>query len=279
LTFFALRRNQEFEVEDAAHNGRPVWRREAIMLTIIKETPSKFPVGFPRLVRGQAKEAVPLKVLVIDDHWLIREALRSLLKELRSGAIVIEAANGHQAVQLVTGQDNIGLVLLDLNLPDRDGFTVLSRIRSHHPMASVVVLLDNPDRATTLKALNLGALGVIPKSERRQIIFGALQLVLAGGTYIPHEILMREEPQAKPADINLTSRQLDVLALMMQGKSNKAICRVLNLAVPTVKNHITAILKGLNVSNRTEAVIAAGDLGWPIPRANGEPQTLSLATH
>ena len=70
-----------------------------------------------------------------------------------------------------------------------------------------------------------------------------------------------------PADLGLTGRQLDVLALMMQGKSNKAICRVLDLAEPTVKNHVTAILKGLRVTNRTEAVIAVGELGWQLPLA------------
>jgi DNA-binding NarL/FixJ family response regulator len=105
----------------------------------------------------------------------------------------------------------------------------------------------------------------------------ALRLVLSGGIYIPPDILgNRETPsaQAKPAlragsgrpssprDIGLTDRQVEVLALMMQGKSNKAICRILALAEPTVKNHVTAILKALKVSNRTEAVIAAGALGW-----------------
>jgi DNA-binding NarL/FixJ family response regulator len=105
----------------------------------------------------------------------------------------------------------------------------------------------------------------------------ALQLVFAGGIYIPPEILLRtEEPTSKsqstrqpatPAELGLTGRQLDVLALMMQGKSNKAICRVLNLAEPTVKNHVTAILKALKVTNRTEAVIAVGELGWELPQA------------
>ncbi len=110
-------------------------------------------------------------------------------------------------------------------------------------------------------------------------MLSALQLVFAGGTYIPPEILVRDEPSARhdekppvanrptvsPADLGLTERQLDVLSLMMQGKSNKAICRVLNLAEPTVKNHVTAILKALGVSNRTEAVIAVGELGWKLP--------------
>src|SRR5262245_27983769 len=112
-------------------------------------------------------------------------------------------------------------------------------------------------------------------------MLSALQLVFAGGVYIPPEILTHESlesplPGAKPptggrkpaspSELGLTERQLDVLALMMQGKSNKAICRVLDLAEPTVKNHVTAILKALKVTNRTEAVIAVRELGWDLTK-------------
>jgi DNA-binding NarL/FixJ family response regulator len=109
-------------------------------------------------------------------------------------------------------------------------------------------------------------------------MLSALQLVFAGGIYIPPEILAREDlshtaPRSSsgsraivsPADLGLTDRQLDVLALMMQDKNNKSICRMLNLAEPTVKNHVTAILKALKVTNRTEAVIAVNELGWKLP--------------
>jgi DNA-binding NarL/FixJ family response regulator len=115
------------------------------------------------------------------------------------------------------------------------------------------------------------------------VIVGALQLVFAGGVYIPPEILAREEviqsapvarrddrPIVSAGDVGLSDRQLDVLAQLMQGKNNKVICRVLGLAEPTVKNHITAILKALKVTNRTEAVIAVNELGWKLP-ANPKP--------
>ena len=131
-----------------------------------------------------------------------------------------------------------------------------------------------------VKSLDLGALGFIPKSGQREVMVSALQLIFAGGIYIPPEILARDKPsapepseagpsagrpQVSPSDLGLTERQVDVLGLMMQGKSNKAICRVLNLAEPTVKNHVTAILRALNVTNRVEAVIAVGKLGWNLP--------------
>jgi DNA-binding NarL/FixJ family response regulator len=220
-----------------------------------------------------------MKILVVDDHVLIREALRGVLTDLKPDATVFEACDSRQAMALIAEHGDIGLMLLDLNLPDRDGFSVLAEVRANHPAISVVVLSGQQDRASVVKALDLGALGFIPKSGLREVMVSALQLVFAGGIYIPPEILTRADASAPaqpggparprqgttPADLGLTGRQLDVLALMMQGKSNKAICRVLDLAEPTVKNHVTAILKALKVTNRTEAVIAVKELGWELP--------------
>jgi DNA-binding NarL/FixJ family response regulator len=221
-----------------------------------------------------------MKILIVDDHALIREALRGVLKELKGDAVVLEASDCRQAMAHIEGQADLSLVLLDLNLPDRDGFSVLSELRERYPALSVVVLSGQQDRGSVVKALDLGALGFIPKSGQREVMVSALQLVFAGGIYIPPEILSREgstspsaaqtrlapdKARVTPAELGLTGRQLDVLALMMQGKSNKAICRVLDLAEPTVKNHVTAVLKALKVTNRTEAVIAVGELGWDLP--------------
>jgi DNA-binding NarL/FixJ family response regulator len=219
-----------------------------------------------------------MKILMVDDHALIREALRGVLKELMEDAAVFEAANCAKAMQLIAEHPDIELVLLDLGLPDRDGFTVLAELREHYPAMAVVVLSAQEDRPSVVKAYNLGALGFITKSGQREVMLGALRLVFAGGKYFPPEILARDEtspsqPGAKPpatdrpspADLGLTGRQLDVLWLLMQAKSNKAICRALNLAEPTVKNHVTAILKALGVSNRTEAVIRVRELGWELP--------------
>jgi DNA-binding NarL/FixJ family response regulator len=221
-----------------------------------------------------------VEILVVDDHALIREALRGVLKEVKGDAIVLEASSCSQAMQVIAGHPDLDLILLDLNLPDRDGFSVLTELGERYPAISVVVLSAQQDRGSVVRALDLGALGFIPKSGQREVMLSALQLVFAGGIYIPPEILARDEPSARqdddkppvssrptvsPADLGLTERQADVLSLMMEGKSNKAICRVLDLAEPTVKNHVTAILKALGVSNRTEAVIAVGKLGWKLP--------------
>jgi DNA-binding NarL/FixJ family response regulator len=224
-----------------------------------------------------------MKVLVVDDHVLIREALRGVLKELRSDAVILEGSDSRQAMQFIAENDDIGLILLDLNLPDRDGFLTLAELRERYPATSVVVLSARQDRGSVVKSLELGALGFIPKSAHREVMLAALELVFAGGIYIPPEILSRQEPalsqsapqppladssRDSPRDLGLTERQLEVLALMMRGKSNKAISRVLDLAEPTVKNHITAILRVLKVTNRTEAVIAVIESGWELPSAS-----------
>ena len=218
-----------------------------------------------------------MKILVVDDHVLIREALRGVLRELKGEAtVIIEAPDSRQAMRQIEQNRDVELILLDLGLPDRDGFEMLGELGVRYPTISVVVLSAYHDRDRVMKALDLGALGFIPKSAQREVMLGALNLIFAGGIYIPPEILGRHEPAARPgqaapappnervmgSDLGLTERQIEVLALMMQGKSNKAICRALALAEPTVKIHVSAILKALKVANRTEAVIAAAALGF-----------------
>jgi len=221
-----------------------------------------------------------MKVLVVDDHALIRDALRGVLKELKDDASVVEAADSRQALRLAGENPDLGLVLLDLNLPDRSGFEVLAELRARHPAISVVVLSALSDRDSVARALDLGATGFIPKSASREVMLSALRLVFSGGVYIPPEILgpRGEQPSAKrgqpaagarpgsPRELGLTERQGEILALMMQGKSNKAICSVLALAEPTVKNHVAAILKALKVKNRTEAAMAVVEHGWDLRR-------------
>jgi DNA-binding NarL/FixJ family response regulator len=219
-----------------------------------------------------------MKVLVVDDHELIRESLRGVLKELKPEAAILEATDAREAMRLAAENPELGLVLLDLGLPDRDGFELLTDFRDRHATIPVVVLSGHHDRASVVHALDLGALGFIPKTAQRQVLVSALALVLAGGIYIPPEILERRnlpaqpgiaqtarKPATSPRDLGLTDRQVEVLALMMQGKGNKAIGRVLDLAEPTVRNHVSAVLKALNVTNRTEAVIAVVELGWELP--------------
>jgi DNA-binding NarL/FixJ family response regulator len=219
-------------------------------------------------------EFADMKILVVDDHALIREALRGVLQELKPEAGVIDASSCREALELAQANAaELDLVLLDLGLPDGDGFDTLGELRDLYPAVAIVVLSASKDRDSVTKALDLGALGFIPKSASRAVMVSALQLVFAGGIYVPPEILQRPQmaPMSapvsaplSPSELGLTERQIDVLALMMQGKSNKAVCRELDLAEATVKNHITAILRALKVTNRTEAVIAVAAFGWKL---------------
>jgi DNA-binding NarL/FixJ family response regulator len=217
-----------------------------------------------------------MKVLLCDDHALLREAMRGVLRELVPDATVIEAADGRQMARLIAEDPQIDLLLLDLNLPDQDGLAILRDLRERHPEITIVVLSAFHDRETVRRTLRLGALGFIPKNTERDVVLNALRLVLSGGIYIPVQALDGAETRAAengspssagelrarlPPRLGLTERQMEVLALVMEGKSNKAISRALSLAEHTVKNHMTAIFKALHVTSRTEAVIAVGRLG------------------
>jgi DNA-binding NarL/FixJ family response regulator len=219
-----------------------------------------------------------MKILVIDDHALIRQAMAGVLKKLRRDVVLLEAPNYEEAMAQLAANADTALILLDLTLPDRDGFDVLGELRERYPGAAVVVLSAERDAEKVRQALDFGARGYIPKSAKADVIMNALRLVMSGGVYIPPEILAgglsappqphyqaADNPMASPEAAGLTERQINVLALIMQGKNNKTICRLLNLAEPTVKNHVTAILRALKVSSRTEAVITANKLGWKIP--------------
>lgn len=216
-----------------------------------------------------------MKVLVVDDHPLICEALRQVLKALDKDIELREAGSGRDALAAAGSGDDFDLVLLDLALPDADGFEVLRELRERHPSFPVVVLSASEQADVVMRALDAGAMGFIPKTSSNEVLLGALRLVLSGGVYLPAEVLRHARLPALAAaaavtsyrDVGLTERQAQVLALMVQGKPNKIICRELALAEGTVKIHVTAILKVLEVANRTQAVIAVGKLGLKLPAA------------
>jgi DNA-binding NarL/FixJ family response regulator len=208
--------------------------------------------------------------MVVDDHPLIREALRVVLKALDPNIHVLEAQTITEALTTLQQNAEVSLVLLDLALEDDDGLEVLGRMRERYPAIPVVVLSASDSPETVMRALDAGAMGFIPKASKNDVLIGALRLVLSGGVYRPPQVLRHRPAGASPVvstppityrDIGLTERQAEVLALLVRGQPNKLICRELNLAEGTVKIHITAILKALKVTNRTQAVIEVGRLG------------------
>ena len=235
------------------------------------------------LVDERRKIGTPVKILIVDDHPLIREALRHVLTVLDAKINLIETQNFAEALAATDENPDLALILLDLGLPDVNGIDALAELRRRHPGIPVVVLSASEQPATVMLAIETGAMGFIPKTTSSHLLLNALRLVLAGGVYLPVEVLRQHQGTPEPAlrlaaeanqggkmltprEFGLTARQADVLARLVQGKSNKLICRDLELAEGTVKIHVTAILKALNVSNRTQAVIAVGKLGMLLPQ-------------
>ncbi len=219
-----------------------------------------------------------MKILIVDDHPLIREALKHVLAVLDANIFLVEAQNFAEGLAAAASNADLDLILLDLGLPDVDGIDALAELRRSYPAVPTVVLSASEHPATVMRAIETGAMGFIPKTTSSHLLLNALRLVLGGGVYLPTEVLRQHRGTPEPAlrlaveasdsgkmlsprEIGLTVRQADVLALLVQGKSNKLICRDLDLAEGTVKIHVTAILRALNVINRTQAVIAVGKLG------------------
>jgi DNA-binding response OmpR family regulator len=130
------------------------------------------------------------KILVVDDHVLVREALRGVLKELKGpAAVILEASDSRQAKRQIGQNPDLDLILLDLGLPDQDGFEILAELAEQCTTIGVVVLSASNDRERVAKALDLGAIGFIPKSAPREIMISAFNLIFSGGIYIPPDIL------------------------------------------------------------------------------------------
>jgi DNA-binding NarL/FixJ family response regulator len=193
-----------------------------------------------------------LKILIADDHSLVRDGLRIALSELPVPAEIVEAADANEVHRAMADNPDINLVILDLHMPGANKLELLKLLCNAHPDIPVVVLSATENRHTMQRAIEHGAAGFIPKSCANSVLLSALQLVLSGAVYIPSEMLANEA---------FTGRQMDVLELLASGHSNKVIARELGVSEHTVKIHLSAIFRILGVSNRTEAAIACRDQG------------------
>ena len=202
-----------------------------------------------------------MKILLADDHALFREGVKQMLADLHPCVETVEVANGAELVRLAQTRPHFDLALIDLAMPEVDGFTGLAVFRAQAPGVPVVVLSASEDPADAQAALEGGAAGFISKSSSSEVILCALRLVLAGGVYTPPELHAGQATTVSKVQLDtLTPRQREVLALLGQGKSNKDIGRILGLKEATVKQHVSAILKTLRVANRMQAVIAGRQL-------------------
>ncbi len=229
-----------------------------------------------------------MKVLLIDDHPLILVALQQVIQGLGDHLSVIGASGARAAREILQRDADFDLVLLDLQLGDADGFDVLTEFRNAYPAIPVVVLSASDRTSDVIRSIDLGAMGFVPKRASNDTLFEALHMVMSGGIYVP-PMSMGGPPTGAPASnladpgrgstvqsaawgsdfqrapagleaLGLTPRQTEVLAQLLQGKPNKLIARELNLSVETVKDHVAAVLRALDVNTRTQAVLAVGQM-------------------
>ena len=205
-----------------------------------------------------------MKILVIDDHPLIQDALSQLLPQLGEEVAVCGAADSATATRILDNDPDIDLVLLDLALPGTRGMDLLADLMQDYPGVPVVVLSATHDRATVNAALAAGARGFVPKTADARELLDAIRRVRDGSDYVTSDVTLVPDGDGvriAPDALGLTSRQADVLLLMIQGKPNKLICRDLKLSEGTVKVHVSAILKALHVHSRTQAVAMLAQRG------------------
>ena len=198
-----------------------------------------------------------MKVLLVDDHLLVRDGISLVLEQLEPDMTILTASSCSETRALLEEQGDVDLVLLDIGLPDINGIDCLKAIRQRDPLMPVVMLSGNDRQENVKAAIDAGARGFIPKSAKKEIMLSAIQLVLAGGVYLPDTSLVAESHSKISG---LTPRQKDVLRLLADGLSNKAIAKELGMAEATVRVHVTSILRVLQVNNRTEAAIMAREL-------------------
>lgn len=204
-----------------------------------------------------------LKILIADDHELFLDDLRLVLADLDDD-VAIDTVHDHRELQeKADGSVPYDLILTDLAMPGLNWHESLRLLKEHYPNTPIVILSAVTEPENVLQTIDIGASGFIPKTSSSKIILSALHLILSGGLYLPSELLNLSAKAETAAEHKgpLTPRQLDVLRLMGQSKPNKIIARELDLSEGTVKLHVTAILKALDVTNRTGAVIAGKKLG------------------
>jgi DNA-binding NarL/FixJ family response regulator len=219
-----------------------------------------------------------VRILVVEDHALVREGLVRLLGQLAHDASVHYCADFMAAQTVLDDDAAFDLVLLDLALPGVDGFTALEILRQRFPRLPVVVLSAFDDLPTITRVMNLGASGFIPKTFSGEALLAAVRKVLQGTLFRPDGLsgtarlddalpVVPAANGAQPAELGLTERQAQVLALMVRGLSNREIAARLGLSEGTVKIHATAIFKALGVASRTQALIAVARYGINLEQA------------
>ncbi|MEW6034229.1 MAG: response regulator transcription factor [Chloroflexota bacterium] len=212
------------------------------------------------------------RILVVDDHPVVREGLRTMLSGEAGFQIVGEAGNGEEAIEKAQ-QLEPDVMLVDIRMPGMNGIEVTRRIKSERPTTAVIVLTMYDSEMYVVEAIRAGAAGYLVKDSSRDLLCHSIRAVVNGGTMVRSGLLRQavqlllNTPRHVPREAGstpterFTARELDVLRLVAQGLSNRPIARELNLAEVTVKKHVQNIIGKLGASDRTHAAIVAVRLG------------------
>jgi DNA-binding NarL/FixJ family response regulator len=197
-----------------------------------------------------------MNLLIIDDHSILREGVAEILRQMHPQTSVLQARSVEEGLVLAANNKTLDAILLDLHFPEGGSAGAIAEFSRAAPDAPVIILSSSEDPDDVRRALAQGAMGYVPKSASAQTLISALRLVLSGNIYLPP--LMADAPvQGAGERAVLTERQLEVLEAVCQGLTNKDIGQQLDLSEKTVKAHVSAIFRALNVVNRTQAVNAA----------------------
>ena len=211
-----------------------------------------------------------MKILVVDDHALVREGLCQVLKGLDDHVEVLEAPDCARAFELAHQHADLDLVLLDYHLPDMNGLLALNVFGRRHPELPVVMLSGSVNPRIMNQVLARGAAAFLTKSGLSHELLAVIRQVLAGDVFVP-PVLANDFSVTVPGELDgvgrfpkLSPRQEEVLLLLLAGRTNREMSEVLGLAEETTKNHVTAILRAFGVRTRLQVIVEAGRQGYPI---------------
>jgi len=204
-----------------------------------------------------------MRLILADDHVLVRDALKAYIERAIPGAEVLTGSSLDEALALIDGSTDPQLCVLDYRMPGMDGLEGLARMRARYPDLPVAIMSGLAGHDEIHEAIARGAAGFLPKTLTVKALVGAIQLMLSGERFLPVSLLESDHTAADRADGTpaLTRRERDVLAELCKGRSNKEIARTLNLQEVTIKLHVRSLCRKLVAKNRTQAVLKAMDMG------------------
>lgn len=214
----------------------------------------------------------PIRILITDDHLIVRQGLRLILNTARDIELVGEAENGAEALQL-TAAHQPHVILMDLRMPVMDGLTAIEQLRQQHPQVAVIILTTYNEDEMMLRGLQLGARGYLLKDTDRETLLHTIRAAARGESLFKPDVVQRAlsvqaaapSPRQKtPVSdaVQLTPRELEVLQAAATGERNKEIAVRLDISPRTVKAHLTSVYNKLGVDSRAAAIAIAAQKGW-----------------